>query len=118
MIEGRRVLPSDRKPFVLEYNRGGIAIRSRRHVVMFAVITSLISIVAVGAKVVDKFTSRTCCFSPQVVCKQNISAFETALDAFYVDVGRYPNSHEGLDAFFQATGNRAAVAWAISNATA
>lgn len=102
MIEGGRVLPSDRNPYVLEYNRGGIATQSRRPVVVFAVITSLLSVVVLGARVSDKFTSRTCCYAPQTVCKIDISSFETALDAFYVDVGRYPNSDEGLAAFFQA----------------
>lgn len=95
-------MPSDRKPCVLEYNRGGIATQSRRPAVVFAVITSLISVVVVCAKVSDKFTSRTCYYPRQTACKQGISSFETALDAFYVDVGRYPNSVEGLAALLQS----------------
>ena len=102
MIEGRRVLPSDRKPCVLEYNRGGIATRSCRAVVVFAVITSVISLAAVGVKVSDKFTSRTCCDPPELVCREDFSRLETALDAFDVDIGRYPTSKEGLAALLQA----------------
>lgn len=108
MIEGRRVLPSDRNPCVLEYNRGGIGTQSRRPIVLFAVITSLISLVVVGAKVSDKFTARTYCFPPPVVCKQELSAFELALDSFEVDIGRYPTSQEGLAVLLQApTGTEA-----------
>lgn len=102
MIEGRRVLPSDRKPYVLEYNRGGIVTQSRRPVVVFAVITSLISLAAVGVKVSDKFTSCTGCDPPQLVCREDFSTLETALDAFEVDIGRYPTSKEGLAALLQA----------------
>src|SRR6185437_4432995 len=102
MIEGRRVLPSDQKPCVLEYNRGGIATQSRRPVVVFAVITSLISVVVLGAEVRNKFTSRICYYPPQTACKQDISTFETALDALYVDVGRYPTTQEGLAALLDA----------------
>jgi general secretion pathway protein G len=33
--------------------------------------------------------------------KAQIANFETALDAFRLDVGRYPNSQEGLQALFE-----------------
>ena len=102
MIEGRRVLPIGRKPLVLEYNRGGIATRSRRPIVIFAVITSLISVGVLGAGVSNKFTSRTCRYSRETVCKTDLSALELALDSFEVDVGRYPTGQEGFAALYEA----------------
>ena len=43
--------------------------------------------------------------SKRTVAKSQVEAFERALDAFRVDVGRYPNSDEGLSALVARPAN-------------
>lgn len=102
MIEGRRVLPIGRKPLVLEYNRGGIATHSYTPVVVFVVAIALISVIVVGAKLARKYILRSSHGEPHVECFSDISALTLSLDSFEVDVGRYPTSHEGLAALYEA----------------
>jgi general secretion pathway protein G len=57
----------------------------------------MVILVVLASVVVPKFTAR----SEQArltAAKTDLTNFETALDAFEIDCGRYPSSEEGLDA--------------------
>jgi general secretion pathway protein G len=78
--------------------------RNLRSVRAFTLIELLLVLVILGvlaAIVVPKFTDRTK-DAKIAAAKANISSLETALDAFEVDTGRYPNSDEGLAALVYA----------------
>jgi len=64
----------------------------------------MVILVVLAAVVVPKFTAR----SEQArltAAKTDLTSFETALDAFEVDNGRYPSSEEGLQALVNAPGD-------------
>ena len=71
----------------------------RRHnaFTLIELLLVMVILVVLAAVVVPKFTNR----SEQArttAAKTQINSFETALDAFEVDCGRYPSSEEGLGA--------------------
>lgn len=64
----------------------------------------LVILAVLAAVVVPKFTNR----SEQArvtAAKTDISALEVALDAYEIDVGRFPTSDEGLRALVEALGS-------------
>src|SRR5215211_1529328 len=64
----------------------------------------LVILAVLAAVVVPKFTNR----SEQArttAAKTDISAMDTALDAFEVDCGRYPSNEEGLKVLVEAPTN-------------
>lgn len=64
----------------------------------------MVILVVLAAVVVPKFASR----GEQArltAAAQDISAMETALDAFEIDNGRYPSTEEGLNALITAPSN-------------
>lgn len=69
----------------------------RRAFTLIELLLVLVILAVLAAVIVPKFTRR----SEQAritAAKADIAAIETALDAFEVDNGRYPNSQEGLGA--------------------
>jgi general secretion pathway protein G len=64
----------------------------------------MVILVVLAAVVVPKFTNRTE-QARTTAAKTDISAMDTALDAFEVDCGRYPSNDEGLGALLQAPAN-------------
>jgi general secretion pathway protein G len=71
--------------------------RSRRGFTLIELLLVMVILAVLAAIVVPKFTSRTD-DARITAAKSDIAAFETALDAFEVDTGRYPNADEGLGA--------------------
>jgi len=65
--------------------------------VVIAIIAILASIV--GPKLIGRTEK-----AKQTKAKAQISHFKTCLMAFYLDVGRYPTTEEGLDALITAPG--------------
>lgn len=60
----------------------------------------LVILAVLAALVVPKFTNRTE-QARTTAAKTDIANLETALDAFEIDVGRYPSSDEGLKALLE-----------------
>ena len=61
----------------------------------------MVILVVLAAVVVPKFTTRSE-QARQTAARTDINSFETSLDAFEVDCGRYPSSEEGLNALVNA----------------
>lgn len=61
----------------------------------------MVILVVLAAVIVPRFTGRTE-QAKQTAAKTDISSIETALDAFEVDIGRFPTTEEGLGALFAA----------------
>lgn len=73
----------------------------------FTLVEILLVLVILGtlaAIVVPKFAGRTE-QANQTAAKTQLSTFETALDAFEIDNGRYPDSSESLNALITAPDN-------------
>src|SRR5215212_6321194 len=71
--------------------------RRSRGFTLIELLLVLVILAVLAAVVVPKFTNR----SEQArttAAKTDISAMDTALDAFEVDCGRYPSNEEGLGA--------------------
>ena len=60
----------------------------------------LVILASLAAIVVPKFARRTE-QANETSAKTQIASFETALDTFEIDIGRYPTNIEGLDALVQ-----------------
>src|SRR3954466_2460350 len=78
--------------------------RAHKSFTLIELLLVMVILVVLAAVVVPKFTSR----SEQAritAAKTDISSFETALDAFEVDCGRYPTNEEGLTALVQQPPN-------------
>lgn len=67
----------------------------RRAFTLIELLLVMVILAILAAVVVPKFTARSK-DAKIAAAKTSISAFGTALDAFEVDMGRYPNSTEGL----------------------
>ena len=78
--------------------------RNRSAFTLIELLLVMVILVVLAAVVVPKFTNRTeqACIT---AAKTDITALDTALDAFEVDCGRYPSNEEGLGALFTAPGN-------------
>jgi len=79
--------------------RGG-----RRAFTLIELMLVLIILAILAAVVVPKFTNRRA-QADDAKARTDISNYETAIDAFQVDTGRYPSSDEGLNALVNAPGN-------------
>ena len=64
----------------------------------------MVIIAVLAAIVVPRFTSRSE-DARKAAAKSDITSYETMLDAFEVDNGRYPSSDEGLNALVTAPSN-------------
>ena len=71
--------------------------RVRRGFTLIELLLVMVILAVLAAIVVPKFTARSE-QARQTAAQQDISSFETALDAFEVDNGHYPSSDEGLNA--------------------
>jgi general secretion pathway protein G len=76
----------------------------RRGFTLIELLLVLVILAVLAAVVVPKFTNR----SEQArttAAKTDISAMDTALDAFEVDCGRYPSNEEGLKVLIEQPAN-------------
>jgi general secretion pathway protein G len=64
----------------------------------------MVILVVLAAVVVPKFTNRSE-QARNTAARTQINSFETSLDAFEVDCGRYPSSEEGLGALINPPSN-------------
>ncbi|HAK97239.1 MAG TPA: type II secretion system protein GspG [Planctomycetes bacterium] len=64
----------------------------------------LVILATLAALVVTKFAGRSK-QAKVTAAETEVSRLETALDAFEIDVGRYPTSQEGLRALYDQPGN-------------
>jgi len=71
--------------------------RRRNAFTLIELLLVMVILVVLAAVVVPKFTSRSE-QARQTAARTDINSFETALDAFEVDCGRYPATEEGLGA--------------------
>ena len=62
-------------------------------------------IIALFATIVGTRVGRNVDKARQVAAKSQISEFESALEQFKLDVGRYPSNEEGLEALHSRPGN-------------
>lgn len=71
--------------------------RRRNAFTLIELLLVMVILVVLAAVVVPKFTTRSE-QARQTAARTDINSFETSLDAFEVDCGRYPSSEEGLNA--------------------
>ena len=71
--------------------------RRRNGFTLIELLLVMVILVVLAAVVVPKFTSRSE-QARQTAARTDINSFETSLDAFEVDCGRYPSTEEGLQA--------------------
>src|SRR3954470_16670053 len=71
--------------------------RRRSAFTLIELLLVMVILVVLAAVVVPKFTSRSE-QARQTAAGTDINSFETSLDAFEVDCGRYPSTEEGLQA--------------------
>ena len=78
--------------------------RARRGFTLVELLLVLVILATLAALVLPKFTGRT--EQARLTAAQTqISTFGTALDAYEVDTGSYPNSQQGLNALINAPGD-------------
>lgn len=76
------------------------SIRRQNAFTLIELLLVMVILVVLAAVVVPKFTSRSE-QARQTAAKTQINSFETSLDAFEVDCGRYPSTEEGLRALVE-----------------
>ncbi len=91
-----------------EYREMSRRCRSRRLAAsgftLIELLLVLVILAVLAGLVVPRFTKRTE-QTNLTAAATNISNFESALDAFEVDCGRYPTSNEGLQALIEQPGD-------------
>ncbi len=75
--------------------------KSREAFTLIELLLVLVILAVLAAVIVPKFTSRSK-DAKISAAKADISNLETALDAYEVDNGEYPNSQQGLNALVEA----------------
>jgi general secretion pathway protein G len=84
-----------------------VAHRRRQAGITLIELLVVMVIIALFATIVGTRVGRNVDKARQVAAKSQISEFESALEQFKLDVGRYPSNEEGLEALHSRPGNAA-----------
>jgi general secretion pathway protein G len=90
--------------------QGGFKFNSEKGFTLIELLLVMVILTVLAAVVVPKFTKR----SEQAritAANTDISNIDTSLDAFEVDMGRYPTSAEGLKALVEQPTNTTTAKW-------